>query len=302
VLLLAALAWSGVWMIEKWRLEHDLAARPAEWRRLGWDVQWSSAKVEGWPFRLRVTLAAPKAADRAGWVVTAPRIEAMALAYDPDRWVLAAPEGLTLTRPGQGAVNVSGQAVRASVGGLGSKAPRFSFEGDNLSLTTPAGAPPAAFSTIDKLEAHLQPGPDDQAALLLKLEGAALRPEAGLAKLAGGKPITLTWDSRLTRLSSFQGQSWPQALQAWATSGGMMTVVDARLGLGGLAFQGAGGPLTVDTDNRLAGSFPLKLDANQAPGQALLQALGLLGPVSLSFQAGHAAIGPVPIGDALKVG
>ncbi|MGZ3315084.1 MAG: hypothetical protein ACXU8Q_13015, partial [Caulobacteraceae bacterium] len=60
--------------------------------------------------------------------------------------------------------------------------------------------------------------------------------------------------------------------------------------------------LSVDPDGRLKGELPLKLDAGQAPNQALMQALGLLGPVPLSFKDGHASIGPIPVGAALKIG
>jgi len=46
----------------------------------------------------------------------------------------------------------------------------------------------------------------------------------------------------------------------------------------------------------------LKLDTGQGSNNALLGALGLLGPVPLRFQDGRASIGPIPVGAALKVG
>ncbi len=171
------------------------------------------------------------------------------------------------------------------------------------SLAPPAqGATPPAFATIDKLELDLQPGPNDQAAVYVKLDGGVVRPEAGIAKLASGKPFSLKWDARLTRLSALRGSNWPGALQSWRNAGGSMTVADAQLGIGGLMLKGQGGPLSVDPDGRLKGELPLKLDAGQAPNQALLQALGLLGAVPLSFKDGRASIGPIPVGAALKIG
>jgi hypothetical protein len=301
-LLIAVLIWSGFWWIEKLRLEHELPKRAAALREQGYDVSWSSVKVDGYPFRLHALLIGPKLGDSAGWSLTAPRLEAMALAYAPDRWVLVAPESLIVTRPGKGAVVVSGKAIRASVGGLGSAQPRFSFEGDLLSLVPAPGAEPPSFASVDKLEFHLQPGPNDQAALLLRLDKAQLRPEAGLARLAAGQPFDLTWDSRLTRLSMIKGSNWPGAVQAWRNAGGLMTVADASLGLAGVTLRGQGGPLTVDTDGRLKGEVALKLEAGPSPQRALLEALGLLGPVALSFKDGSAAIGPIPIGRALKIG
>jgi hypothetical protein len=301
-LLIAVLAWSAFWRIEAWRLQGALSKQAAELQKQGYTAQWSSLKIGGYPFALRTTVIGPRFGDSAGWGVSATRLEARAWAYAPGSWILAAPEGLIVTRPGEGAMTVSGKAIRASVGGLGSAQPRFSFEGDALTFTPAPGAAPPAFSAADKLEAHLQPGPDDQAALLLRIDGAQLRPEAGLARLAAGKPFDLLWDSRLTRLSAFRGSNWPGALQAWRNAGGLLTVVDAKLGLAGVTFDGQGGPITVDTDGRLKGELPMKLQGGEGAAKALLQAIGLLGPVPLRFQDGRASIGPTPVGQALKIG
>lgn len=299
-LLAAILVWSGVWWAEKLRLEQVLTKQAAGLEKQGYTARWSILKVDGWPFRLHATLIDPQAGDSAGWMLEAPKLEVEAMAYAPGRWVLVAPEGLQLSRPGQGVLNVSGQAIRASVGALGSAQPRFSFEGDHLILVPAQGAAPPAFSAIGKLELHLQPGPDDQAAFLLRIDEGQLLPSMGLAKLASGRAFNLVWDSRLTKLSAFRGSNWPGALQAWRNAGGAMTVADAELGLGGVKFKGQGGPLVVDTDGRLSGQVRLKLDAGV--GQAVLSAIGLLGPVELSFKDGRAAIGPTPIGAALKIG
>jgi hypothetical protein len=299
VLLIAVLAWSGVWWVEKLKVEHAITGQAAELEKQGYTARWQTLKVGGWPFRLHVTLTGPQAGDTAGWRMTAPRVVAQAMAYAPDTWVIAAPEGLTLTRPGKGALNVSGKMIRASIGGIKSGRPRFSFEGDGLMLAPGAGAQASSFTAIDKLELHLQPGPDDQAALLVRVDGGMLRPDAGLARLASGKPLQLVWDARLTKLSALRGSNWPGALQAWRNAGGQMTVADAELGIGGQKLKGDGGPLTVDTDGRLSGQLALKVEGL---GQALMSALGLSGPVQLSFRNGSAAIGPVSVGQALKIG
>ena len=301
-LLVVALVWSAFWMVEKWRVEHDLPKRVAEIQKQGYVAQWSSMKVGGYPFRLHVTLVGPKFADTAGWGLSATRIEARAWAYAPDSWVMAAPEGLIFSRPGKGDIAVTGKTIRASVAGLGSAQPRLAFEGDTLTLAPAQGATAPAFGAIDKLELDLQPGPNDQAAYFVRIDGGVVRPEAGIAKLASGKPFSLKWDARLTRLSALRGSNWPGALQAWRNAGGSSTVADATLGIGGLTLKGQGGPLSVDPDGRMKGELPLKLDAGQAPNQALLQMLGLLGPVALRFQDGHASIGPIPVGAALKIG
>jgi hypothetical protein len=301
-LLVAILGWSVWWWAASGRLQHAVVTGAEGLKKQGYVAQWSSIKVDGYPFRLRLVLIGPKVADSAGWGLSGTRLEAMALAYAPDRWVLAAPQGLILSRPGKGDVAITGKAIRASISAIGSAQPRLAFEGDKLSLTPAQGAAPPSFAAIDRLELDLQPGPNDQAAFLVKLDGGTLRPEAGLAKLASGKPFSLKWDARLTRLSMLRGSNWPGALQAWRNAGGSLTVADAALGVGGLTLKGQGGPLSVDTDGRLKGEVPLRLDPSQVNNSALLTALGLLGPVPLRFQDGRASIGPIPVGAALKIG
>jgi hypothetical protein len=299
-LLVAIIAWSGVWWVEQMRVKHAIVQKAAELEKQGYVARWSDMKIDGWPFRLHVTLTQPKAGDTAGWGLTAPKLVIQAMAYAPGAWVIAAPDGLTLTRPGKGALNISGKRIRASVAALNTDQPRFAFEGDALALAAAQGAQPAAFSAIDKLELDMQPGPDDQAAFFVRIDGGALRPDVGIAKLASGKPFNLVWDARLTKRSALAGSNWPGALQAWRNAGGSVTVAKAELGLGGLKLKGQGGPLAVDTDGRLSGQIALKLDTGV--GQGLMSALGLLGPVQLSFKDGRAAIGPAQVGAALKIG
>jgi hypothetical protein len=301
-LLVVALAWSAYWWAASARLQHVVETCAKGLQKQGYEARWSSIKVDGYPFRLRLVLTGPRLADSAGWGFSATRLEAMALAYAPDRWVLAAPQSLIFSRPGKGDVAVSGKALRASMSAIGSPQPRFAFEGDALTLAPAQGSTPPPFAAIDRLELDMQPGPNDQAAFYIKLDGGTLRPEAGLARMAAGKPFSLVWDARLTRVSTLHGSNWPAGVQAWREAGGSMTVAGAALGLGGVTLKGQGGPMSVDPDGRLKGEVPLKLDAGQVSNQATLQALGLLGPVPLSFQDGRASIGPIPVGAALKIG
>jgi hypothetical protein len=301
-LLVAVLGWTGVWWAEKSRVEQTLRDQAAALTARGYAAAFTVAGVDGWPFRLHLTLLAPRFGEPSGWSVSAPRLEAEAAAYDPGRWTLIAPDGLVLTRPGKGPLNVSGRAIRASAGGLGSGAPRFSFEGLDLTLTPAPGGQPAAFTTAGRVEAHLQPGPEDQGALLIRVERAALRSDSTLGRLAPGQPFGLVWDSRLSHLSALRGESWPAAIQAWIAAGGFMRVAQGEISLGGLQLQGAGGPLVVDANGRLSGSLPLTLQGAQAPNPGALGVLSQTGPIPLRFQGGRATIGPFPIGPALKVG
>jgi hypothetical protein len=304
--LIALIAWTGVWWTENLKLRKALTDQAAHWRSRGYAASWSGLAIDGWPFRLHLTLTDLKAGEPSGWALAAPIVEAVGLPYAPDVWGMTAPQGLVLTRPGKGALNVSGQSIRASVGGVGSAAPRFSFEGLNLSLQPAAGAQPAAFSSTDRLELHLQPGPDDQAALLVKLENARLDPSASLARLAPA--LDLTWDARLSHLSALKGRDWPSAVRAWAAAGGTMTVANAALGLDKLALEGSGGPLTVGDDGRLRGTVGLTVTKGGGLdlgglrlGGVNLGGLRFSGAMPLQFQDGRASLGAFPIGPAFKV-
>ena len=302
----ALVAWSGVWWMETLRLRRTLTDQAALWQSQGYAMAWDSLRIDGWPFRLHITLAGFKAGEPSGWALTAPSLEAVSLPYAPDHWVMAAPQGLVVTRPGKGALNVSGQSIRASVVGLGGGAPRLSFEGLNLSLAPAPGAQAGAFSAADRLELHLQPGPDDQAALLVRLDKARLDPAANLARLA--PTVDLVWDARLSRVSALKGRDWTSAVRAWTTAGGTMTVADAALTLDHVALQGSGGPLSVGDDGRLRGTVGLKVTKGGGLslgglrlGGVNVGGLAFTGGMPLQFQDGRAGLGAFPIGPAFKV-
>ena len=303
---IALAAWSGVWWSQKFTLQRTLTDQAAHWRSQGYAASWTGLTIDGWPFRLHLTLTGLKVGEPSGWALTAPSVEAVGLPYAPDVWGVAAPQGLVLTRPGKGALTVSGQSLRASIGGVGGAAPRFSFEGLDLSLTPAPGAQAPAFSAAARLELHLQPGPDDQAALLIRLDKARLDPAVNLARLAPA--IDLSWDTRLSHVSALKGRDWPSAVRAWTAAGGTMSVADADLGLDRLALHGSGGPLGVGDDGRLRGV--VGLGVTKGGGLSLgglrlggvnIGGLQFGGAMPLRFEDGRASLGAFPIGPAFKV-
>jgi hypothetical protein len=312
-----AIGWFGL----KIGLERGLDATAQRLTAQGYALSWKSRRVDGFPFRLDLTLEEPRIAEPSGWALAAAQLKGEAFAYDPGHWILAAPSGVILTRPGKGAVAVSGQALRASLGALGTAAPRFAFEGLKLAFKPEPGATAMPIVSADRLEMHLQPGPGDQAALLVRLDGGRAEPSGALGHLAGAKPVALIWDSRLSHLSQIAGVDWPSAVRRWVAAGGQMTVVQAGLTLGGATLASQAGSLTVGEDGRLRGALPLTL----RQGEAALDALGAaraLDPdaahtaaavararqgadgsaaMALTFQAGVATLGPVNLGPALKL-
>jgi hypothetical protein len=199
--------------------------------------------------------------------------------------------------------------------------PRFSFEGTKLSFAPAAGAQPFALSAAEKVEFHLRPGPDDQAALFFKVDAGKARLSGLFARIADDKPISISWDSTLSKVSAFKGADWPQAVRDWTTAGGRMTVRQAGITAGDAVIGAQSGTLSVGYDGRLNGSLDVNL--RQAPkALGAMAETGVIRPeaamaasavaaarqgsddvarANVTFQAGQTTLGPVAIGPAPKV-
>jgi hypothetical protein len=293
VVLLAAVGSVG-WFVAKIEVERRVDAAAAALRAQGFDVSWTARRVSGFPFRLDLTLQAPHFADRTGWAFSAPQITGEALVYDPGHWMFAAPSGVTVVRPDRGALDISGQALRASISGMDTATPRVSVQGLKLVFSPQPGAAPGMLAGADLLEIHLQPGPDHQAALLIRLEGG----RAPLPKILTGPTdiLAMIWDSRISHTDALSGADWRSRVQHWTAVGGDIRVVQAKLTLGGLVLDSKPATLTIGADGRLQGALPLALSQNPI-ARFLLRAA----PLALTFQGGVARLGPIALGPALRV-
>ena len=321
VLLAGIVLWSIVWIQVRSQATRRMDAAAATLRDAGYEVSWKDRTLGGYPFRLAMVLTDAKIRDPAGAAVSIPKLEAEAYIYALGQWIMAAPEGLVLTRPEGGPVEIRGELLRASLGNLAKRPPNFSFEGRKLTFAAGAGAQPFALSTAEKVELHLRPGPDDQGALLFKLDNGRAEPSGLFARLAGDGPVSLVWDSTLNKMSRFSGQTWPAAVRAWSNSGGQITVRQAGVTAGSALLSAQTGQLGVGSDGRLEGSMDVTL--RQAPqALAALAANGTLSPetamaaaavtaarqdsasvarATLTFQAGRTTLGPVALGAAPRI-
>jgi hypothetical protein len=297
----------------------DVAA--ANLAEAGYPVTWKTREIGGYPFRMDVTLTDVRAGAPGGWALEAPRIEAEANAYSLGNWLIAAPTGLTFVRPQGGPVAVTGQLVRASLTHLSARPPSLSFEGVKLAFAPAPGAQPFALTAADRVEFHLRAGPNDEGGVFASVENGNARLSGLFARVAAGKPVSIVWNSTLSRMSSFAGRSWPDAVRHWSDAGGVMTVRQAGITAGDAVVGSNGGTLRAAADGRLSGALPLTL--RQAP-----RAIGALGDeglidrqaaaaatevaqarqgqgpaaqATLYFQAGRTTLGPIALGAAPKV-
>lgn len=321
VLLIAMAGWTALWLQVRGQATTRMDAAADQLRKAGYEVSWKDRTLGGYPFRLDVVLTDARIREPGGWAIAIPRLEGEAFLYSLGHWISAAPEGLTLTRPIGGPVEVRGELLRASLSDVGKHPPAFSFEGRKLTFAPGAGAQPFGLSAADKVELHLRPGPDDQGAILFKVENGKAQLSGLFAQLAGDKPISIVWDSILTKMSGFKGQTWPAAVRAWSTSGGLIQVKQAGVTAGDALIGAQSGQLGVGYDGRLVGSMDVTL--RQAPrALAAMAASGTLPPetalaaaavaaarqdssevarATLTFEAGRMTLGPVAVGASPRV-
>ena len=314
-------AWSAAWVWARGEAAGRLDAAAQALNRAGYQLAWRDRIVGGYPFRLDVTLTDARLREPSGWALEAPRIEAEAFLHAPTSWLIAAPAGITFVRPLGGPVTVSGQLIRASLTHPGAHPPSFSFEGVKLTFNPQPGAQPFAFTAADRVEFHLRAGPEDQGGVYARLDGGKARLSGLFARVAGDKPISIVWNSTLSKISAFSGASWPEAVRHWSDAGGRMSVRQAGITAGDAVLGVNSGDLGAGADGRLTGALnvtlrqaPRALDAmgdtgviepDAAQAATLIartrQGAGDVAQASLDFQAGRTTLGPVALGPAPKV-
>jgi len=321
LLLVVAAAWSGYWFWLRVQALDQIKAGAESLRKAGYEVSWKDDAVGGYPFRLNVALVEPTIREPAGWALSAPRLEAEAFLHGLGTWVVAAPQGLTFTRPVGGPVLVGGKLIRASVSHFDNRPPNISFEGVKLAFTPAAGAQPFGLASAERVEMHLRAGPDDQAATFFKIEGGKAGVDSVTSRIAAGKPIAATWDATLSKVSAFKGGDWRTAVRAWTDAGGQASVKEAGVTAGDVVMGAKSGRLTVGTDGRLRGQLDVTL-RGAAQALAAMAAGGVVPPdaalaaaaviearrgtaasagATLTFEAGQTTLGPVAVAPAPQV-
>jgi hypothetical protein len=318
---LLIVAWSAAWVWAKGETARRMDAAAQAWKQAGYQLAWRQRTIGGYPFRMDVTLTDASLRTASGWGLEAPRIEGEAYMHALTHWIVAAPVGITFIRPVGGPVDVKGQMIHASLTHLTQRPPSFSFEGVKLTFAAQPGAEPFALTSADRVEFHLRAGPDDQGGVFARLDGGRARPGGLFARLAGDRPVSMVWNSTLSKISAFSGPAWAQAVRRWSDAGGRMTVRNAGLTAGDAVLGVSSGDLGAGADGRLSGVLQVTL--RQAPrALAALSALGAIdqqaaqsatavtqarqgqgdtAQATLDFQAGRLTLGPVALGDAPKV-
>jgi hypothetical protein len=321
LLLVAIVAWSGFWVWARSQAAARMDAAVQDLARAGYQVTWGKRTIGGYPFRLDVTLTDARIREPSGWGLDAPRLEGETYLYAAGHWMLAAPSGLTFVRPIGGPVAVTGKLLRASLGGLDERPPSFSFQGEGLAFAPGDGAQPFFLTAAELVELHLRRGPDDEGGVFLRVDKGKARLTGLFGRIAGDKPISIEWNSTLSKASALVGGDWPSLVRNWADGGGVMTVrPGSKIAAGDALIEAQKGQLSVGRDGRLRGALavalkeaPRALGALAATGAAPETAVDAASAVvaarqegeivraAINFEAGTTTLGPVALGPAPRV-
>jgi hypothetical protein len=214
---------------------------------------------------------------------------------------MAAPDGLTFTRPSGGAVTVTARLLRASISGWDRRPPDIAFAGDDLTLTPAPGAAPFWLKSAKSLQFDTQAAPDDQAQVWFSLAGGQVSPESWMGEVGRGAPVAIALDGVVFRIGTLVGPDWRDAARNWTHSGGGLDVRQFTLTAGQASLDARRGSLAVGDDGALVG----ELDANLGQPGRLFGGLsaqpGETQTLRLTFHGGWTWLGPLKIAPAPRL-
>lgn len=276
-LLLALLAAgiSALWIAGRGEAERALDAAPAQAAKAGVRLALGPRNVSGFPFRLRVRISPVRVQAPSGWAVQAPELVAQAYVWAPRRWVLVAPQGVTLSSPQGDGSTLTGDAVRASVTNLGRPDWLAVAQADGARVLPRPGVRPTWLQSARRLVVDAKAGPrPGDTALLLTVERGVATPESAPWLAASGAPFDLAASGR--------------------AAAGAFTLERLAVQAGPLALSSSGAVLRLDAAGRLEGEVPLVVaptpGAAPPPGTPAAVALTRGGTLLLALHDGQARL------------
>ncbi len=318
-------AWSGYWFYTKDRITKQIDAQFTTLQAAGYQIKHDPYAIRGYPYRMFIELKNVTVIAPSGRGVAAPVFQAEANAYALDKWVMTAPQGLTLYRGHPagvelGTVAVTGSALKASASGLTHAVYNIALQGTALKMVASDPTRPFVFTTADNFEAYVRPtkAVADSADLLIRLSGAHGDPHSMVGDLGADKPLSLHVEGVAGGLSGFKGKAFADGLKAWTAAGGHISGLQAEVTAGDLDVRAMSDAITLDQGGHLSGKMKLEMTGAFRP-VAVLGALHLISPenmtlagplldmtlstngtqkLPLDFHDGGAYIGPLKVSDA----
>lgn len=285
---LAFALWSAYWVYTANQVQARLLGEQKTLIAKGYQASVDPFTVTGYPYRMYVDLRHVTVVSPSGKGFAAPQIVAEANAYALTKWVMVAPQGLTLFRghPGGvelGKIAVAGSALRASVSSLDKPIRNIAFQGTDLVLTPSDPGHPFLFDRADVFEAYTRAdaAQADAADVLLRVDGARGAPGSMAGDFSPGQPVTVHAEGTLTHSSALHGDM-STGLAAWSAAGGQLSGLHLLLKAGDLSLTATSPGLTSDAHARLSGHLDLDLSGTYRPVDALAAAK-LISPENLAL-------------------
>ncbi len=319
--------WTGWWFYLTHQIETRLGGQVEALRQDGWIITHAAVTTTGWPFRARVSVPHPDITAPSGHGVAAPELVAEANAWNPDRWVVIAPDGLTLTRADKGKVGVAGDGLRMSISHLGDRFPDFRAEMIRPTFTAHGDAEPFAIASAERIQLETRPhltdgiAATDEMDVLFRLVEARGRPGGPVEGATRQGRLSADVEATIVGASRLQGMDSDGVFAAWTAAGGRFTAVRGRLKAGDSTAVISSDALSAGPDGRLQGSLALTaerpmaaiaglagspsgaVNRMEAAGAAAATAASGERPVDLvvQFRDGRTWLGPFALAPAPKL-
>lgn len=285
--------WTGWWFWLADQVETRLDAQVGALRQDDWDIRYSSARVSGWPFRVRVALPDAVITAPSGHGVIAPQLVAEANAWNPDRWVIIAPDGLTLERLGKGQVAIAGDGIRMSVSQLRARFPDLRAELIRPTFTPRGEAEPFPIASAERVLVNVRPhltegrATTDAIDVAFRLIEARGRPGGPVEGATGQGRLSADIEGTVVNASRLTGMDSAGVFAAWTASGGRFTAIKGELSAGDSRARINSTALSAGSDGRLEGQVAVRAEQPMAAISGLARSRS--GAVNRMGAAGAAA-------------
>ncbi|WP_313102086.1 DUF2125 domain-containing protein [Brevundimonas sp.] len=258
--------WTGWWFVLTQQIEQKLEGRIARLEQSGWTVKHAGVTTTGWPLRARVAMQHVDVVAPSGHAVAAPEIVAEANAYNPTKWVIAAPDGLVLTRGAKGKTAVRAEAIRMSIHGLTQRWPNVAVELAKPVFTALPDAEPFPLSKAGLVQFYMRPHvagsntPTDDVDVLFRLVDGEGRPNGPVEGLTQSGRLNAQVEAVIEKASALKGADAQGLLSAWTAAGGRFIDMKGELGAGESKTFLSSPALSADDKGRLEGEVFLRAE------------------------------------------
>jgi len=267
---LALAAWTGWWFWLTDQVETRLAAQVEVLRQDGWTITHAPVRTTGWPFRTRVSMPEAEILAPSGHGVAALELVAEASSWNPDHWVVVAPDGLTLTRADKGRIAVAGDGLRFSISHLRDRFPDLRAEMIRPTFTALEGAEPFPIASAEQIQLETRPHRTDGAAstdeldVLFRLVDARGRPGGPVEGATRQGRLSADVEATIVGASRLRGMDSAGVFSAWTAAGGRFVGVRGRLKAGDSTALISSDGLSAGPDGRLQGSLAVRAERPMA--------------------------------------